>query len=79
MVLWWPVWRCRGSGSGGGEGGEDVESELLVEMMVEVVGEQETWWVNKWDFYSYFLYLLFFNWENRVTFIIKQKLLNSLI
>ena len=37
MVLWWPVWRCRGSGSGGGEGGEDVESELLVEMMVEVV------------------------------------------
>ena len=49
-------------------------------MMVEVVGEQETWWVNKWDFYSYFLYLLFFfNWENRVTFIIKQKLLNSLI
>lgn len=50
-------------------------------MMVEVVGEQERWWVNKWDFYSYFLYLLFFffNWENRVTFIIKQKLLNSLI
>ena len=51
-------------------------------MVVEVVGEQERRWVNKWNFYSYFLYLtvvFFFNLENRVTFIIKQKLLNSLI
>lgn len=49
-------------------------------MLVEVVGEQvELLFLFSISNCGLFFVFFFFNWENRVTFIIKQKLLNSLI